>query len=53
VSENAWHDVLLVLQVPTKLYGSIGLSRRAELMYKPLEFGSLAELMADFKSGYR
>eukprot|EP00775_Hariotina_reticulata_P011002 gene11002-11156_t len=47
------HIVLVVCQVPTRLFGAIGLSRRPELMYKPLQFASLADIMADYQSGYR
>ena len=33
-------------------YGALGLSRREELMYKPLEFKSLAGLILDYKQSY-
>lgn len=35
-----------------KMFGSIGLSRRPELMYKPLEYESLYELLEDFEKCY-
>lgn len=34
-------------------YGAIGMSRRDDLMYKPLEFKSLADLVLDFAKCYR
>lgn len=36
----------------TGLWGALGLSRRAELMDKPLKFASLADLVADFVTSY-
>ncbi|XP_005089651.1 tubulinyl-Tyr carboxypeptidase 1 [Aplysia californica] len=33
-------------------YGAIGMSRREDLMYKPMEFKSLAELVFDFERCY-
>lgn len=46
------HIVLAVHHLPSGRYGALGLSRRSELMYKPLRFSSLAELVGDFKAGY-
>ncbi|CAG5115337.1 unnamed protein product, partial [Candidula unifasciata] len=34
-------------------YGAIGMSRREELMYKPVEFKSLSDLVFDFESCYK
>lgn len=33
-------------------YGALGLSRRDDLMYKPLKFKSIADLIADFTASY-
>jgi hypothetical protein len=41
--------VLAVHHVPTGKWGALGISRRSNLMFKPLGAGSLADLMADFK----
>jgi hypothetical protein len=41
--------VLAVHHVPTGKWGALGISRRTNLMYKPLGADSLADLMADFK----
>lgn len=46
------HIVLAVRHPGTGLWGAIGLSRRAELMDKPLKFASLADLMADYVASY-
>ncbi len=46
------HIVLAVHHLPSGRYGALGLSRRSELMYKPLRFSSLAELVGDFRAGY-
>jgi hypothetical protein len=46
------HIVLAVHHLPSGRFGALGLSRRDALMYKPLRFSSLAELVADFKAGY-
>ncbi|KAK3749758.1 hypothetical protein RRG08_046263 [Elysia crispata] len=34
-------------------YGALGMSRRTDLMYKPLEFKSLADLIYDFEHCYK
>ncbi|BFZ06889.1 hypothetical protein BsWGS_09928 [Bradybaena similaris] len=34
-------------------YGTIGMSRREDLMYKPVEFKSLSDLVFDFESCYK
>ncbi|KAI8787736.1 vasohibin-1, partial [Biomphalaria glabrata] len=34
-------------------YGAIGMSRRDDLMYKPLEFKSLADLVLNFEKSYK
>ncbi|XP_071795633.1 tubulinyl-Tyr carboxypeptidase 2-like [Asterias amurensis] len=34
-------------------YGALGMSRRDDLMYKPLEFKSLSELVFDFEDVYK
>jgi hypothetical protein len=46
------HIVLAVHHLPSGRFGALGISRREELMYKPLRFGSLAELVSDYKAGY-
>ncbi|XP_041354149.1 tubulinyl-Tyr carboxypeptidase 1-like [Gigantopelta aegis] len=33
-------------------YGALGMSRREDLMYKPLEFRSLADIVFDFQKAY-
>lgn len=43
--------VVLGLHYKNK-YGSIGMSRRNDLMSKPLEYDSLADLILDFKKSY-
>ena len=37
----------------TGRWGALGLSRRAELMDKPLIYSSLADLLADYVSSYK
>ncbi|CAG9464707.1 unnamed protein product [Pedinophyceae sp. YPF-701] len=46
------HIVLAVHHRPSGKFGALGLSRRESLMYKPPEFASLSDLMADFKRAY-
>ena len=47
------HIVLAVRHPETGRWGAIGLSRRAELMDKPLIFSSLADLLAAYVASYR
>jgi len=44
--------VLVLYHVPTCKFGALGLSRREELAYKDLTYGSLAEVLHDFKRSY-
>ncbi|GAB5355384.1 hypothetical protein AAMO2058_000201000 [Amorphochlora amoebiformis] len=46
-----WHIVLAVCTSKGK-WGSLGLSRRPDLMYKKLKYDSLADLVEDFKGAY-
>jgi len=46
------HIILAVHHVPSGKYGAIGLSRKAELMYKDMKYGSMAELLQDYKDAY-
>ncbi|WIA10257.1 hypothetical protein OEZ85_010457 [Tetradesmus obliquus] len=47
------HIVLAVHDPSSGLFGALGISRRANLMYKPLAFDSLAALLADYQEAYR
>jgi hypothetical protein len=47
------HIVLAVHDPSTGLFGALGISRRGDLMYKPLAFASLAVLLADYQQAYR
>ncbi|CCW71124.1 unnamed protein product [Phytomonas sp. Hart1] len=48
------HIVLVVhLRNPTPLYGTLGLSRKRTLMYKPLTFSTLFDLILDYKQAYQ
>jgi hypothetical protein len=62
VQETSWrlpvlqvyrHIVLAVHDPSSGLFGALGISRRANLMYKPLTFSSLAALLADYQEAYR
>lgn len=46
------HIVLAVYHTPSRRFGALGLSRRDDLMYKELQYDTLAELMLDFKMSY-
>ena len=50
-STNVHRHVVLGLNYGSN-YGALGLSRRKELMDKPLSFQSLGELILDYKRGY-
>ena len=47
------HIVLAVRHPGTGQWGALGLSRRAELMDKPLTHASLADLLADYIASYQ
>eukprot|EP00467_Chlorarachnion_reptans_P023419 CAMPEP_0114500532 /NCGR_PEP_ID=MMETSP0109-20121206/8014_1 /TAXON_ID=29199 /ORGANISM="Chlorarachnion reptans, Strain CCCM449" /LENGTH=336 /DNA_ID=CAMNT_0001678199 /DNA_START=1 /DNA_END=1008 /DNA_ORIENTATION=+ len=47
-----WHIVLAVKDKSSGMWGALGLSRRKDLGYKPLQFKSLAALTGDYKSAY-
>jgi len=56
-SKSYWHIVLVVhhrrrLSVPIGQYGSLGVSRRAELGYRPCEYNSLFDLALSFIQCY-
>jgi hypothetical protein len=44
--------VLVVRQPAGGLYGALGLSRKKELMYKPLMPGSLTAIIEDYRAAY-
>eukprot|EP00873_Tetraselmis_striata_P010908 jgi/Tetstr1/431172/TSEL_020884.t1 len=46
------HIVLAMRHRPSGKWGAIGLSRRQELMYKPMGYASLADLVTDYKESY-
>jgi hypothetical protein len=46
------HIVLAVRDAPSGRWGALGISRRPELMFKPLEHASLAGLVAEFIQAY-
>ncbi len=47
------HIVLAVRHPETGRWGALGLSRRAELMDKPLIYSSLADLLAAYVASYK
>ena len=47
------HIVLAVRHPQTGSWGALGLSRRTELMDKPLTYSSLADLLADYVASYQ
>ncbi|MBN3314985.1 VASH2 protein, partial [Atractosteus spatula] len=51
-SGNYFHHVVLGVYCNGR-YGSLGMSRRADLMDKPLVFRTLSELVFDFEESYR
>ncbi|KAJ3063297.1 Tubulinyl-Tyr carboxypeptidase 1 [Podochytrium sp. JEL0797] len=48
---EVYRHIVLVVKY-RDLYGALGLSRRSDLMYKPLEFESMESLIGDFKKAY-
>lgn len=46
------HIVLVVHHRQSGKYGALGISRRSNLMYKDLVFGSMGELLSDYKASY-
>jgi len=46
------HLVLVLKSNTTGKWGAIGISRRADLMYKPLAYDSLYDLLLDYKRSY-
>nr|XP_044613520.1 tubulinyl-Tyr carboxypeptidase 2 isoform X7 [Equus asinus] len=51
-SGNYFHHVVLGIYCNGR-YGSLGMSRRAELMDKPLTFRTLSDLIFDFEDSYK
>ncbi|XP_073904464.1 tubulinyl-Tyr carboxypeptidase 2 isoform X1 [Castor canadensis] len=51
-SGNYFHHVVLGIYCNGR-YGSLGMSRRAELMDKPLTFRTLSDLVFDFEDSYK
>ncbi|KAK9807652.1 hypothetical protein WJX72_005443 [[Myrmecia] bisecta] len=47
------HIVLVVRHRPTGLFGALGLSRRATLMYKGLTYSSMSSIIAHFRDSYK
>ncbi|KAI8842101.1 Vasohibin-domain-containing protein [Chytridium lagenaria] len=48
---TVYRHIVLGLKI-NNLYGSLGLSRRADLMFKPPSFMTLHDLIVDFKTSY-
>lgn len=46
------HMVLVLKSIATGKWGAIGISRRPDLMYKPLLYESLYDLIIDYKKSY-
>lgn len=46
------HIVLVIYDTVSKLWGCLGLSRKKNLMFKPLQYKSLSQLMTDFKRSF-
>ena len=46
------HIVLVIYDTVSKLWGCLGLSRKQNLMFKPLQYKSLSQLMTDFKRSF-
>ena len=55
VQDNVFcrHIILAVRHPDTGKWGALGLSRRAELMDKPLTYSTLADLLADYVASYK
>eukprot|EP00761_Pharyngomonas_kirbyi_P010264 gb/GECH01010283.1/.p1 GENE.gb/GECH01010283.1/~~gb/GECH01010283.1/.p1 ORF type:complete len:299 (+),score=52.23 gb/GECH01010283.1/:1-897(+) len=51
VSHHSYRHVVLAVRHGDR-FGSVGLSRKEELYYKPLVFQTLSDLIADFKAAY-
>lgn len=54
VGGNHYQHIVLVLHVrqPASLFGALGLSRKRTLMYKPMTYTNLYDLIMDFKREY-
>ncbi|KAF6258294.1 Vasohibin-domain-containing protein [Scenedesmus sp. NREL 46B-D3] len=53
-NRQVYRHIVLAVHAPCcGLYGALGISRRSNLMYKPLAFSSLAELLVDYQEAYR
>lgn len=46
------HIVLVIYDTVSKRWGALGLSRKTNLMFKPLEYESLSQLTTDFKRSF-
>lgn len=46
------HIVLVIYDTDSKAWGCLGLSRKANLMFKPLQYKTLSEIMTDFKHSF-
>ncbi|CAH8477571.1 unnamed protein product [Heterobilharzia americana] len=49
---NIFRHVVLGICLSSGLFGAIGLSRREDLMYKPLKYPSLSSLIYDYADAY-
>ena len=47
------HIVLAVHDTEHDIWGALGMSRRSNLMYKPMVYPSLSALLTDFRDSYR
>ncbi|KAI9349583.1 VASH2 protein [Obelidium mucronatum] len=50
-NDQTYRHIVLVVKYKDK-YGSLGLSRRHDLMDKPLQFSSIEELVQEFRESY-
>jgi hypothetical protein len=50
--KSRWYRHVVLGLNHSGLYGALGLSRRSTLMYKPLQYQSLYDLVQDFLSAY-
>ncbi|CAH8831996.1 unnamed protein product [Trichobilharzia szidati] len=50
---NIFRHVVLGICSVNSVFGALGLSRRKDLMYKPLKYPSLSSLINDFVNAYR
>lgn len=51
-SGNNFHHIVLGVHIGGR-FGALGISRREDLMFKPLEFRTLMDLVQEFEGAYR